>query len=168
MDHLPRSDQQEIVAESCCPQQSLWWPGCPSHWHLSTFWASGKVGGRLLGEKMTISDTGNKVCPRDLRISNMCGHYSFQWLQPTLTFRERGPCAKCPGSISLVWFSGRTLIPTLILAHPSLSTPVDFCNTLTSGPTQKGEGGCLWSHPWSRVLGRKNPPPAEGLKAWLL
>lgn len=85
---------------------------------------------------MAISNAGNIVCAKDSQ---------YVWalflpLTPPARLQGEGPRA-----LARLCFSGRSFI----LAHPSLSSPADFCNVLTRGPTWTGgEGGCLWPLSW--------------------
>lgn len=116
---------------------------------MSTPWESGRLGGRPLGEKTTISDTGNAVSPEDTRIPRLCGGPSL--VIPASPDRQGKP----PANTGLGWFSWKGFhtppSPSYLPAcHPS--TPVDFWHMLPCGPLREG-GVCLW-------------PPHHGVAHW--
>ena len=125
----PASDHQELVAESHWLEQSLTEAGWSGLCRLAAFWESGQVGGRLLGEKTTVSDTGNAGSPGDLRIPEYVGALFLPSLQPPRPCR--GTSAENTGLV-FFWKESHTLLSCLPTHHSSAT--VDFWGALTYGP----------------------------------
>ena len=131
--HETASDHQELVAESCWPGQSLAGPGWPGLCHLSTFWESGKWEEDPLGEKTTVSDTGNAGSPGDLRIPEYVGALSLPSLQPPR------PCGETSSeNTGLVFFWKEFHSPLSCLPTRHFRATVDFWGALTYGPRRRG------------------------------